>query len=91
MPKLVFKTALNTSKLPFSHLTGPTGVLVAHMDVASRQPGAAIGKSDNLDENIINVVFAQNVLPTAKGYVSCGFEAVIGAFVGEDAFAPPMP
>lgn len=80
MAKQTFKTALNVSKFPFRHLKAPSGVLVARMDVAGRVGTSAVGKPDNLDYNIIEISFAQNVLPTAKGCVSCGFASVIAAY-----------
>lgn len=80
MAKQTFKTALNVAKFPFRHTKAPSGVLAPKSDVSGRVSVQAVGKADNLDFNIIEICFAQNVFPTAKGYISCGYVSAIAAY-----------
>lgn len=85
MAQQKFKTALTAAAIPFLYKQAPTGVLVPGRDVVNRTSGAFAGRQDNVDYNVIETSYAQNVLPTKRGYVSVGFPQVVEPQILESA------
>lgn len=85
MAQQKFKTALTAAAIPFRYAQAPNGVLVPGSDVVNRTSGAFAGRQDNVDYNVIETSYAQNVLPTKRGYASVGFEEVVSPITLEAA------
>jgi hypothetical protein len=81
MARINFKTALTAAQIPFTYADAPSGVIVPRMDAASRVSGAFSGSQSGVDYNVVEISYAQNVLPTQKGYNSVGFATAIPAYI----------
>jgi hypothetical protein len=68
MANVTFKVAINNAEFPLSLALGSREVLDPGMDIASRTNPAFAGGSASLDWNMIQVQYAQNHIPTEKGY-----------------------
>lgn len=73
------KLAINNANLPPLSGSAQRAVLQAGLDSAPRTPRVFMGDEDSADYNMVQVVYAENVMPSAHGVKSVGFTAVTGA------------
>lgn len=80
MATQTFKAAVNGAKFPFRYSRAGRGVITTDLDQSPRVPVSYHGTSESIDYNMIELLAAENALPTAKGMVSCGLTEALGTF-----------
>lgn len=87
MAKQDLRLALNAAAFPFLYSQSRRHVLAPSGDTAGRMPAGYSGAPDNIDWNVPQLIFCENVMPTSEGYVSTQTENKIAAHTpASDAF-----
>lgn len=73
------KLAINNASLPPLSVSAQRAVLQAGLDSAPRTPRVFMGDEDSADYNLVQVIYAENVMPSAHGVRSVGFTPVTAA------------
>jgi len=69
-----FKLAINNARFPFLYSRASRTVLQPGLDIAPRTSVAFVGGVESFDYNLVQLIYAENVLPTAEGITSVGFQ-----------------
>jgi len=75
MTVLNSKLLLNAAAFPWLYEQAGLSVMQSN-DLAPRMPGSFYGAKENQDLAVPQLIFAENVLPIAKGLTSCNFTAI---------------
>ena len=75
-----FKAPLNAAKFPFLYSHASRSVLQPQLDIATRTPQAFFGSMTNADYNLIQLLYAENVIPSSTGLQSVSVKEEISAF-----------
>lgn len=86
-----FKLALNNATIPPLSSLAQRAVVNAGLDSAPRTPRIFMGDDDSADFNMAQVIYAENVMPSAHGCRSVGFAEVINSKAGADDFDTIFP
>lgn len=73
MPVVRAKLAINNAVIPWLSAHAQRATINPQLDAALRTPRVFMGKDDNADYNLANVLFAENVMPAVHGIKSLGF------------------
>ncbi len=79
-----FKLALNAATFPLLSTHASRSVCIPALDGVSRTPRTFMGSDDNIDYNIPQIIYCENVLPTRSGIKSVGYQQVIAPTVNND-------
>lgn len=74
-----FRLANNSAQFPFSYETAVRSVLTQSLDVQTQIRGSFPGQPSNVDWNLIQTVFCENVIPIARGLKSVSYRDEIAA------------
>lgn len=69
-----FKLAVNNAKFPFLYSRAGRSVVQPGLDVAPRTSVAFVGGAESFDYNMVQMIYAENVLPIAEGISSVGLQ-----------------
>lgn len=72
MAKQDFKIAINAAKFPYLYSRAGRAVLQPGFDQAPRTNVNFVGSAERFDYNLIQLLYAENVLPIAEGLLSVG-------------------
>lgn len=88
MAKQRFSAVLNAAQFPFLSTLQQRTVVDASRDSAVRSGGATAfyGSPESADWGVPQILYCENVMPTAKGLMSVGFERVIDGLPGVQGF-----
>lgn len=86
-----FKLALNNATIPPLSSLAQRAVVNAGLDSAPRTPRIFMGDDDSADFNMAQVIYAENVMPSAHGCRSVGFAPVISSLAGASDFDTIFP
>lgn len=86
-----FKLALNNATIPPLSSLAQRAVVNAGLDSAPRTPRIFMGDDDSADFNMAQVIYAENVMPSAHGCRSVGYTEVINALPGGNDFDTIFP
>lgn len=78
------KIAINNANLPPVSTLAQRAVVQSGLDSAPRTPRVFMGDEDSADYNLAQVVYAENVMPSAHGIRSVHFTPVSGAGPARD-------
>lgn len=73
------KLAINNANLPPLSSSAQRASIQPGLDSAPRTPRVFMGDEDSADYNLVQVIYAENVMPSAHGVKSVGFVSVTGA------------
>lgn len=79
-----FKLSLNAAAFPLLSTNASRTVCVPQLDGPARTPRTFMGSDDNIDYNIPQLIYCENVLPTRHGIKSVGYQQVIAPTVATD-------
>lgn len=79
-----FKLSLNAATFPLLSTNASRTVCIPQLDGPARTPRTFMGSDDNIDYNIPQLIYCENVLPTRQGIKSVGYEQVIAPTVNAD-------
>ena len=79
-----FKLSLNAATFPLLSSNASRSVCIPQLDGPARTPRTFMGSDDNIDYNIPQIIYCENVLPTRQGIKSVGYEQVIAPTVNSD-------
>jgi hypothetical protein len=79
-----FKVALNNARYPLLSTKAQRSVFVPGLDAAPRTPRIFMGGDESADYNMAQVVYCENVMPTAEGVHSVGYSQIIAPTVNTD-------
>lgn len=74
-----FKVSLNNARYPMSAGKAQRAVFVPGLDSAPRTPRIFMGKDENVDYDMAQVIYAENVMPVTEGVRSVGYRPLIAA------------
>lgn len=77
-----FKVALNNARMPLVSTQAQRAVFVPGLDTAPRTSRQFTGSETSIDYNLAQVIFSENVMPTAQGISSVGYSQRIAAKPG---------
>lgn len=86
-----FKLALNNANIPPLSSLAQRAVVNAGLDAAPRTPRIFMGDDDSADYNMAQVIYAENVMPSAHGCRSVGFTPVLNGLAGVTDFDTIFP
>lgn len=75
-----FKLAINNAKFPFLFSQAGRAVVQPGLDVAPRTSVAFVGSTESFDYNLVQVLYVENALPSAEGFISTTTEQSLGAY-----------
>lgn len=73
------KLAINNASLPPLSTLAQRAIIQPGLDSAPRTPRVFMGDEDSADYNLVQVIYAENVMPSAHGVRSVGFVPVTAA------------
>lgn len=79
-----FKLSLNAAAFPLLSTNASRAVCIPQLDGPARTPRTFMGSDDNIDYNIPQIIYCENVLPTRQGIKSVGYQQVIAPTVNSD-------
>jgi hypothetical protein len=79
-----FKVSLNNARYPLVASKAQRAVFVPGLDSAPRTPRIFMGKDENVDYDLAQVIYAENVMPVSEGVRSAGYRQLIGPTVNKD-------
>lgn len=79
-----FKLALNAATFPLLSTHASRSVCIPALDGVARTPRTFMGSDENIDYNIPQIIYCENVLPTRSGIKSVGYQQVIAPTVNND-------
>ena len=79
-----FKLALNAATFPLLSTHASRSVCIPQLDGVARTPRTFMGSDENIDYNIPQIIYCENVLPTREGIKSVGYQQVISPTVNND-------
>lgn len=79
-----FKLSLNAATFPLLSTNASRSVCIPQLDGPARTPRTFMGADENIDYNIPQIIYCENVLPTRHGIKSVGYTQVIGPTVESD-------
>lgn len=79
-----FKLSLNAATFPLLSTNASRAVCIPALDGPARTPRAFMGSDENIDYNIPQIIYCENVLPTRQGIKSVGYQQVIAPTVNID-------
>lgn len=79
-----FKVALNAARFPLVSTKGQRAVFIPGLDAAPRTPRAFMGAEESIDYDIAQMLYGENVMPTATGISSVGYSRIIVPTVNSD-------
>lgn len=86
MAKYRFRGALNAAMFPFLSSLQSRTVIQPQLDNNVRTTQAFYGTAESADYSIPQLMFCENVLPTAEGLMSVGYETIIEGLPGAADF-----
>jgi hypothetical protein len=86
MAKYRFRGALNAASIPLLSSMQERTVVQAQLDVNLKNPRAFYGTSESAEYNIPQASYMENVLPTAEGLQSVGYQQIIAPLAGVASF-----
>jgi hypothetical protein len=75
-----YKISLNNARFPFVSSWRSRAALSSQLDTAQRTPRQFQGSDENIDFNVPQVIYAENVIPTTGGYRSVSYATKIPAY-----------
>jgi hypothetical protein len=84
MASTKFKLPVSLAKFPFLYAKASRSVVLGSSDVANRSPLSLYGNSANVDYNIPQMLFCENMWPSDTGMFSVGLEFLNTATVNSD-------
>lgn len=79
-----FKLPLNAATFPLLSTKAQRAVCVPQLDFAPRTPKTFFGSDDNIDYNVPQILYCENVMPVSEGIKSVAFRTVINPTVNKD-------
>lgn len=79
-----FKVPLNNARMPLVSTKAQRAVMVPSMDAAPRTPRIFMGADESIDYGLPQIVYAENVMPSAEGIRSVGYLPIIAASTADD-------
>lgn len=79
-----FKVALNNARMPLVSTQAQRAVFIPGLDSAPRTSRQFAGAEENIDYNLAQVIFSENVMPTASGINSVGYTERIAGTANSD-------
>lgn len=79
-----FKVALNNARYPLLSTKAQRAVFVPGLDAAPRTPRSFMGEDESVDHNLAQVVYAENVMPSAEGLKSVGYRRAVAPTTSAD-------
>lgn len=79
-----FKLALNAAEFPLLSTHAPRAVHIPALDSSPRTPRTFMGADINIDYNLPQIIYCENVMPTKQGIKSVGYQQVIAPTVAND-------
>jgi hypothetical protein len=81
MAEYKFTAALNAADIPPTSRAQPRSVIIGQMDNKLKNPaGTAANNQDNNPQNLPQVIYAENVMPTETGFSSVGYRELGDTF-----------
>ena len=79
-----FKISLNNARFPFISEKAQRAVFYPALDSAPRTPRQFMGEIESIDYNLAQVIYGENIMPSAQGIKSVGFSSIISPTVNDD-------
>lgn len=79
-----FKLALNAATFPLLSSQAPRAVCLPQLDGPARTPRTFMGTDDNIDYNLPQLVYCENVMPTKEGVRSVGYQQAVAPTINTD-------
>lgn len=79
-----YKAALNNARFPLVSTWGERAVILPALDSSQRSPRQYQGADENIDFNIPQVLYCENVVPVSNGLKSVSYKQIIGPTVNRD-------
>lgn len=77
MAKYRFQGALNAATFPLLSLLQPRTVLDNKLDSNVRTPESFYGTKESANFGVPQILYAENIVPTAEGVMSCGYNNIV--------------
>lgn len=74
-----FTTALNVSTFPFVSALQPRSVILPGLDMPQKVPRSLIESVENVNSEIAQHFYMQNIMPTSEGLMSVGYGQLVAA------------
>lgn len=74
-----FKVSLNNARYPMTAGKAQRAVFVPGLDSAPRTPRIFMGRDENVDYDLAQVIYSENVMPVSEGIRSVGYRSLIPA------------
>jgi hypothetical protein len=81
--KKTLRFALTVADIPFVSTQQPRSVVVGEIDSAGKLPREFYGTQQSYDFNTMQVVYAENVMPTAQGWSSVSYTQAVESPVND--------
>jgi hypothetical protein len=82
MAEYKFLAALNAVAAPLVTRFQPRSVVISGLDNKLRKAGSTAAEPENNPQNLPQVLYMENVMPTDTGVISVGYETIQAAFGG---------
>lgn len=79
-----FKVSLNNARFPFISEKAQRAVFVPGLDSAPRTPRQFMGEIESIDYNLAQIIYGENIMPSAQGVKSVGYLPFISPTVEKD-------
>lgn len=79
-----YKAALNNARFPLVSTWGERAVILPAIDASQRSPRQYQGSDENIDFNIPQVLYCENVVPVSDGLKSVSYKQIISPTVNRD-------
>lgn len=79
-----FKVALNAARFPLVSTKATRAVFVPGLDAAPRTPKSFMGADESIDYDLSQVIYGENIMPTAAGINSVGYNRIVSPTVNSD-------
>ena len=77
-----FKLSLNNARFPLVSTTALRGVFVPGLDAAGRVGRQFYGSEETIDNNVPQIIYGENIMPSATGVKSVGYKKIIDPLAG---------
>lgn len=79
-----FKVALNAARFPLVSTKATRAVFIPGLDAAPRTPKSFMGADESVDYDLSQVIYGENIMPTAAGINSVGYSQIVVPTVNSD-------
>lgn len=79
-----FKIALNNARFPLVSTKAQRAVFIPGYDSAPRTPKTFMGETESIDYNTAQIIFGENIMPSAEGVKSVGYSQLVAPTVNTD-------